>query len=81
MRVADEIGPAGEPCARCPYVLVERVEPTVVPAWVLPFLRLRAATGGDTARAWSSLPAALPVGITCPDLDEAAAVLYVFGLA
>lgn len=80
MSATDGTGLPAPACASCPHAIVARVDPKVVPAWVLPFLRLRAAVGGDNARAWAELPAALPPGVTAPSLDEAAAVAMVFGL-
>lgn len=76
----DAEGVSDLPCRARLDALVAQVEPTVVPAWVLTFLRLRAAAGGDPARAWAALPAALPAGVVAPSLDEAAAVLMVLGL-
>ncbi|KWW77000.1 hypothetical protein AWN57_07915 [Enterococcus faecium] len=59
--------------------ILARMPATVVPAWVLPFLRLRAAASGDPARAWAELPGALPAGVVMPSLDEAAAGLMFHG--
>lgn len=78
MRGADEVSGQAQPT--CVNALVERTHPIVVPAWVLAFLRLRAAAGGDPAQAWASLPEALPAGTSMPSLDEAAAVLMVHGV-
>lgn len=52
----------------------------VVPAWVLPMLRLIRENGGDLAAAWAALPSALPAG-TMPDEQDAAILLIELGMA
>ncbi len=52
----------------------------IVPAWVLPMVRLARATGGDLGEAWAALPDALPAGVRMPGEREAARTLIALGL-
>lgn len=54
---------------------------TVVPAWVMPMVRLAREASGDLAAAWAALPAALPAGVPMPGEREAARILIWLGLA
>lgn len=54
----------------------------VVPAWVMPLMRLKwGMAGGDLGEAWSLLPTYLPAGVGMPGEREAAIVLLGLGLA
>lgn len=59
---------------------VRRLPDNAAPPWVLPFMRLMKGAGGDMAAAWRSLPANLPTGVCCPDLQEAAQTLVRLGI-
>lgn len=65
--------PAAQPMLRKPE--------NIVPAWVLPLLRLRRNNGaGNLAQAWARLPRNLSPGTAMPDEEEAAAVLLLHDL-
>ena len=79
--------PAG---TEAPSALPELPEPEPPPAppraiatqqWVLPLLRLIRGHGLTLEKAVEALPAALPVGARCPDLDEARETLRALGMA
>lgn len=54
---------------------------TPTPQWVLPLLRLVKGHSMPLEEAVRVLPAALPLGATCPSVDEARATLRALGVA